>query len=347
MKRSDLHVCAAYYNHGRYSRPLQHLRDWLPRTLDAGATVHICEHTIGERPFELSKDDPNFQHVNLVQLRGGPQHEGIWLQYPLYNVLLGRIPGDAKYACWQDPDIDHQRPDWVDETLHMLQSHRVGQTWTHAIDLDPKGNVAVNDWGNEVDRSFSAAWLAGEASVITEGPYAPPVARALLPAKDERDWRAHTGFSWAARTQTIRELGRLPDWLIAGSSDYHMAHAFAGNLRALQQPQFDSGTSDYALSYHRKNLEFAAVADRAVKQDIGCVPGTITHAWHGSKLLRFYGGREDVMRESKYDPDADIAFDVFGIPYLCSDNILLRDGLRRYNRRRDSDCIRVDPYVKK
>jgi hypothetical protein len=338
MKRSDLHLWAAYYNHNRYDTPLKLLRQWLPRTLDAGCTVGIVEHTIGERPFELSKDDPNMQHVNLVQIRGHAQHEGIFQQYPLYNVGLGR--DDGKYFCVEDPDIVHLKNDWVNDALHMLQSHRVGQSWTMAIDTCPKGNVTPNDWDNEVDRAFAAAWLAGEANVATEGPYAPPQSKALLPAKERRDWRAHTGYSNLFRAEVVRGLGRLPDFLIAGSSDFHLWHGFAGNLRQLIADNRKKG--DYTEGYNRRLERLADRCDVVVERDIGCVDGTIQHLWHGSKKLRFYGGREDILREGKFDPDVDIDYDVYGLPYLCSKNFVLRDGLRRYNRRRNSDCIRVD-----
>ncbi len=345
MKPGDLYVVGGHANPNRFTTPTRNVRRWVEQTLDFGANVTLVEHAIGVTPYAFSKDEPLFAHVNLVQIRGTADHL-LWLQHALYNRGFASLPDRAFEAdcglCWQDTDITHQRPDWAMETLHMLQQHRVGQTWTHSIDFDPGMNVAVNDWGNEVDRSFCAAWLAGEVDMKT-GPYAKPAARALLPTGAARDWRSHTGYSWAIRGRELRKLGRLMDWMVTGSGDYHMAHAFAGNLHQLIADDLAAGNDrTYSPGYFRKLRWFADIAETVIQQDIGCVPGIIMHHWHGSKRLRFYGGRDDINKESHFDPDVDIAYDAHGMPFLCGDNRALRDGLRRYNRRRNADCIRVD-----
>jgi hypothetical protein len=340
MQRSDLHVVGGYYNPNRYKTPPRLLRQWVADSLDSGVTLYLVELAIGDQPFEFSKDETSFQHVNLIQIRGHAGHR-VWQQHPLYDVGFSRVPDAAKVLCWQDTDLKHLNPDWAMDVLHCSQSHRIGQTWTHAIDLDPNGNIAKNDWGNEVDRSFCAAWLAGEVD-LKAGPYAPSAARALLPTDKQRDWRSHTGFSWFIRKTTLQGLGRLMPWQIAGSADYHMAHGFAGNLRQMAEDGLNDKNSPYTRGYYDKLIEFAELCEEHVRQDLGCVSGTITHGWHGSKLLRFYGGREDILRESGFDPDKDVAYDVHGLPFLRRDNRLLRDGLRRYDSRRNADCIRID-----
>jgi hypothetical protein len=341
MRADLLHVVGAYSNPRRYAVRPRLARQWISDTLDSGVRLTLVEHAFGDRPYEFSQAE--LPYVNLVQVRGGPEQE-LWLQHALYNRGFATLPDDARYVCWQDTDIKHLRADWAVETMHMLQHYRVGQTWTNCFDLDPCGNIAVDNWDNEVDRSFSAAWQAGEVG-LAEGPYQPVVSRALLPDKRKRDWRVHTGYSWAMRRDALRGLGRLLDWMIIGSGDYHMAHGFAGNLRQMVEQERQRGDAQtYGESYFRRLLQFCDLCDQSVKQDIGCVPGVIQHGWHGSKLLRFYGSREDVMRESRFDPDRDIAYDVHGLPYLCSDNRLLRDGLRRYNTRRNEDSI--DVYTK-
>jgi hypothetical protein len=635
-----LHVVAAYNNHSRYAvRSKLLLNHWLPALLDSGVTVTIAQHTMGERAHELDPErDPILNRVTLINFRGVPEHE-MWLQHALYNAAISRLPQTAKYICWQDPDIQHLRRDWAMETLHMLQQHRVGQTFTHAVDLDPSGNIATNEWGNDVDRSFSAAWREGEVR-IGDGPYAPNTCRSLLPDKP-RDWRMHclpgdslvvpgghvisahsqpyegelvvirtasgnelscspnhpifadgrwvradnvkigdnvlrdirrnrvlaqpdkenvpariedivrsfserpgvsrttalshdlndhvanrkiaeiwtdgdladefhilrqkqlgneafgrvgeiesqrlhcggtlnllgqglgfaasanqtagsstsgtnfwteflkhastdrrshlqsalmagnipsflasdamelgrssrgdnllaqlgrntssddgsgipfihadgfgtdwsriarhvqldqvvfvgrreflgqlydleteggyiiadgvvthnTGYSWAIRRDALQGIGRLLDWLIIGSGDFHIAHGFAGTLPQIVEKGLRDG--GYSVSYYRRLAEFAVLCDRHIRQDIGCVQGTITHGWHGSKKLRFYGGREDVIRESGFDPDRDITYDFNGLPVLCGDNRVLRDGIRRYNIRRQEDSVDV------
>ncbi len=345
MKAKNLHVVGGHSNPNRFKTPTVHCRNWLQETLDFGADVTLVEHVIGQTPFEFDPTDPIFRHVRLVQVRGTAANL-LWLQHAMYNKGIACLPDEAFQAdhgiCWQDTDITHQRKSWVTDTLHMLQQWRVGQTWTHSIDFDPEMNVALNDWGNEVDRSFCRAWLDGDVD-SGGGPYAPPVCRALLPPKEKKDWRSHTGYSWAIRGSTLQRFGKLVDWLITGSADYHMAHAFVGTLHAKIDADRQAGKVEkYSAGYYRWMTRLADQGRRVIEHDVGCVPGIIMHHWHGSKRLRFYGGREDINTESHYDPDVDIAYDVHGMPFLCSDNYLLRDGIRRYNSRRNSDCIRVD-----
>jgi hypothetical protein len=48
----------------------------------------------------------------------------------------------------------------------MLQHYRVGQTWSHAMDLGPDGECVRNEWGSGVDRSFCAAWLDRDVELL-------------------------------------------------------------------------------------------------------------------------------------------------------------------------------------
>ena len=56
---------------------------------------------------------------------------------------------------WQDTDIEHVRPDWPIESVHMLQHHAVGQTWTSSIKV-------INN--NESTETYYAQAMDFEAS---------------------------------------------------------------------------------------------------------------------------------------------------------------------------------------
>ena len=217
--------------------------------------------------------------------------------------------------------MSHVRGDWAAETVQMLQHYAVGQTWTHSVDLDARGNVMRNEWGNDADRSFSAALVAGEVT-DDSGAYLPP--RALLDPAKPRDFRSHSGYSWAIRRSALTGIGRLVDWDIIGSADYQMARCFAGAF---------AGKFDFKASpgYARRYAEFARLCDLHVRQNVGVAPGTILAGFHGQKSTRQYMSRGAVLAESGFDPDRDLARDVYGLPVLCGDNRLLRDGVRRYN----------------
>lgn len=332
MHADSLWVVGCYYNPRRSQTRYSLCRQWVQDSLDSGVNLILVQHTFGEREHAFRDDgsDSLMRGVQLVSLRGGPEQE-VWLQHALYNAGFARAPEYAKYFCWEDTDIKHVRKDWASETVEMLQHYRVGQTWTHSMDLGPMDTCLRNEWGNDVDRSFCAAWIAGDVSDDT-GTYAGP--RSLLPRERQKDYRAHSGYSWAIRRDALRGIGRLIDWEIIGSADYHMARAFGGILNKFPQ-HFHGG-------YIRRLKEFQRRCDNHIKQDIGVVPGTILAGWHGHKTQRFYGKRGEILVESQFDPDNDITYDVNGLPTLTTDNRLLRDGIRRYNMmREDQELIQA------
>ncbi|WOJ88070.1 hypothetical protein RZS28_09385 [Methylocapsa polymorpha] len=322
MKKDLLHVIGAYYNFRRSKTPRQLFHEWIDYQLDSGVSLTIVEFALGERPYELNPDDPKLAHARLLQLRGRSQNE-LWIRDALVNWGIAHLPDDAKYVCWDDTDLRHARPDWAVETVHMLQHYRVGQTWSHSVDLGPQHEIVPNDWNHETDRSFCWAWLQGDVEAPKEG-YAGTLrhqSRALFKNKKQTDWRAHTGYSWAIRRDALNGIGGLLDWMVTGSSDWHMALAFAGYLQ-----NFDERMTP---GYTRRLKEFVRLCDLYIQQDIGCVPGMIQHHWHGRKKDRQYLTRFDVLLESSFDPDVDLVRDVHGVPSLTGDNRLLRDGLRR------------------
>jgi hypothetical protein len=335
IQASDLYVIGVYSNPNRYAVRPRLLRAWLPVVQRSGAQITVVEHAFGDRSYEFSQAE--MPDVNLIQVRGTQEH---WLQYGLYNLGISRLPDHARYVCVQDTDVEHMRADWALETIHMLQHHKVGQTWGTSVDLNPALDAQPNEHDNWVDRSFSAAWLAGDVDVGS-GPYAPPYSRVMLPIK-VKDWRSHTGYSWAFRREVLQGLGRLPDWLIAGSSDWHMALGFSGRLRAMCKAELaNGGAARYSQGYYDRLIQFADACDRYVDMDIGCVPGMLTHAWHGSKRLRYYGAREKILTEAKFDPTAHLTYDANGLPTLSANNSALREGLRRYGKMRNEDSIDV------
>lgn len=334
LKPSDLHVIGCYSNPNRYHVRARLLRKWLPKVCASGASITLVEHAFGDRNYEFSQEE--MPGVNLIQIRGTQEH---WLQYGLYNVGIAHLPDHARYVCVQDTDVEHVRDDWVMETLHMLQHHKVGQTWGTAVDLNPNYDAEPNEHGTWVDRSFCAAWLCGDVDIGT-GPYAPPWSWVMLPKKDKKDWRSHTGYSNAFRREVLTGLGRLPDWLIAGSSDWHMWLAFSGRLRAMCHAELAKGGAErYSQGYYDRLLQFADACDKHVDMDIGCVPGLLRHAWHGPKRARLYGAREAILTEAHFDPIRDLVYDRHGLPTLCTTKSALREGLRRYTRARNEDSI--------
>jgi hypothetical protein len=328
-----LHVVAVFSNPRRYASRERLARAFISHMLASGVCLTMVEHAFGERPFVFAPSDAGAQGWSLVQVRGGANQE-LWIKEALQKIGVRTLPNDWRYLALIDADITFTRADWAAETVQMLQHHRVGQNWSHSVDLGPNGEVLRNEWGNDADRSFSAAWLAGDVSGPVEGyGVGQPQSRALLANKGARDWRQHYGYAWAFRREAWDGIGGLPDWLVTGSADYHAALAFAGKL--------DRSEAYVSPGATRRLREFADRCDAFVRQDIGCVPGTILHGFHGSKRNRVYLTRKDILVESQFDPDKDLTHDWQGIPSLAGDNRLLRDGLRRLMVIRNEDSTSI------
>ena len=324
MHADLLHVVAVYSNPRRYASRERLARAFIAHMVSSGVRLTFVEHAFGARPYVFAPQDG----WQLVQVRGGANQE-LWIKEALQKIGVRALPPDWQYLALIDADITFTRPDWAAETVHMLQHYRVGQSWSHSVDMGPNGEVLRNEWGNDADRSFSAAWVAGDIDV-PGADYGHCPSRALLkPGK--KDWRQHYGYAWAFRRETWDGIGGLPDWLVTGSADYHAALAFAGK-RDKSEAYISPGAT-------RRLAEFWRRCDEHVRQDIGCVPGTILHGFHGAKRNRVYLSRRDILTESRFDPDRDLTTDWQGIPSLAGDNRSLRDGLRRLMVIRNEDSI--------
>jgi hypothetical protein len=322
-----LYVIAVVSNPVRFKSRYRLFREFAARMYATpGVQLVIVEHAFGARPFEVTEANNPFH----VQVRGAENHE-LWLKESLVNVGVRRLPPDWKYMAWIDADVEFVRPNWVSETIHALQHYSVIQPWSHSVDLTPDYDVADNEWGNAVDKSFCAAWVDGDFIDIDQdyGTNNPVGQRGGLAGSGKRAARSHFGYAWAIRREAFDAIGGLIDWLVTGSGDYHMALAFGG----LPWPK------DASAGYVRRLEVFSKRCEQHIRQNIGYVPGLILHHWHGRKKQRGYISRHSIIHASKFDPDLDLQLDWQGIPVLTGNNLILRDGLRQYFRARNEDSV--------
>lgn len=107
------------------------------------------------------------------------------------------------------------------------------------------------------------------------------------------------------------------------------------------------GDMDFTLrrnlspGYKNKLRKWATRADRYVKRNIGSVPGSIFHHWHGPKRSRAYQTRWKILDECQFDPGSDLITDSQGLHRLNDDGssrrIKLRDKVRDYFHARNED----------
>jgi hypothetical protein len=211
------------------------------------------------------------------------------------------------YVVFMDADVVIARPDWKQELVHQLQHYDVIQCFQTAIDLGPEGEAL------RVNNGFVWSWQ-NNLGVLSKNNY--------------QAW--HPGFAWAFTKKAFTDLGGLIDFAILGAGDRHMAMGLIGKVEQTTDTRLSAG--------YKESLEIWQ--DRAtthIRQNIGYMPGTIYHYWHGSKKNRFYSERWKILLKHNYDPEFDIKKDWQGLNVLTDKGLRMRIDLRNYFRSRNED----------
>lgn len=141
----------------------------------------------------------------------------------------------------------------------------------------------------------------------------------------------HTGYVWAATRHAMESVGGLFDIAAMGAGDYHMALAMIGYADR-SMPSSVNG------SYRKHLKEWETRALRDINYNIGYLPGTIEHNFHGSKSNRRYIDRWQIFLEHDFDPDTDIMKNSYGVMELTCRKPRLRHDLDVYLRQRNEDA---------
>lgn len=311
---AELHVIAVVSNPVRYKSRYALYKQFVENiSKSPGVVLWTVEIAYGDRPFEVT-DSTNPKHIQLRSF-----HE-LWHKENMINVALhhlSRMVPDWEYVAWIDSDVKFLDDRFAIETIHALQHYMVVQMWQNAVDLGPNGEL-VN-----THNSFVYQYIKGK-----------PYCYGGNNAAYYEHW--HPGYAWAARREAIDHLGGLIDTALLGAGDNHMAHALVGML--------DFTTSKNLHPNYYKHLTiWQDRAERFTRRDVGYLPGTLIHHWHGKKKDRGYHDRWKILVDNQFDPDHDLKKDSQGLWQLADHgdqrSIQLRDQVRAYFRSRNEDSI--------
>jgi len=305
---SELVVVTPIFNPLGYRSRWKLYEDFKYMVERAGVKLMTVEVAFANREFAVTKPGDPWN----LQLRTNSE---LWLKENLINLAVARIPQDWSYVAWVDADIAFARHDWANETIRKLQHHPVVQMWSQATDLTPDYETLQGH------RSF--AWCYHNDGEPKMGRY----------GMHGRKHHWHPGYGWAWRREAWDAVGGLIDWAILGSADDHMAKALVGKLDTTMHGHLTPAYKEACRIWQ----------DRATKYlhyDVGYVPGTILHYWHGNKTNRQYVSRWKILVDNKFDPTTDLKRDAQGLWQLVVETprqAKLRDQLRRYFSQRDED----------
>jgi hypothetical protein len=306
----QLHVVVAVANPIQWESRIRLFRNFERHMLESGVCLTVVECAFGDRPHELAC--PGINHIP-VRADGRAL---IWNKECLLNLGIQRLPPEAKYIATLDADIRFRRADWAAATIQALQHYDVVQPWMDCYDLGPDGQHM------ELHRSF--AWLYWHKQPIIQGPKA-----AGAPYKF-----GHPGFAWAWRRDALEATGGLIETAALGAADHHMALALIGRVD-------DSIPGGMTAGYVHP-LRLWQLRAKALQGNLGYLPGTIEHEFHGAKPKRNYVGRWETLIRAKFDPLTDLRRNTHGVIELAPGKPDLRHEVDRYFRARFEDANSID-----
>lgn len=329
---SKFYIVTAISNAVRFKSRYNLYRKFAKHVEESNGQLVTVEMAFGERPFEIThRDNP----LN-IQLRASTE---LWHKENMLNVAISRLPQDWQYVAWVDADIDFQRSDWVQETVHQLQHHAFVQMFSTALDLGPPPELAPLGFNigfaycylnQDIDQAVPKLILDGALNhkrhnQNTDDHYGQEQGGRIY-------W--HPGYAWAARRDAIEHVGGLLDTGVLGAGDHHMSLSMIGHAHEAMPPNVTEG-------YKRAVMNWQARCDRHIRKNIGYVPGVITHGWHGKKANRKYWDRWKILANNKFDPYHDLKKDWQGLWQLIDHgeerSLQLRDQIRAYFRQRNED----------
>jgi hypothetical protein len=304
MQSNLLYVVAARSNPKRFTLPEQNYKLWVEHMLDSGVNLTIVEEQYGDRPFTA-----DLPHVTHIGVRGKTM---LWTKENLLNIGIARLPHEAKYIATGDTDVFFRNKNWASDSVHALQLYEVVQPWSDCYDLGPNGEHL------HVHRSFCRMWY--ERKPIMQGPNS--VAGYQF---------AHPGYFWCYTRAAIELMGGLVDTAILGAADHHMAMAMIGRVA----DSIHKGTTE---GYQRPLYQFQDRVMQHINANLGYLPSTIEHIWHGRKDDRRYVDRWNILVKHKFDPSTDLKRNAYGVWELLGNKPELRHDIDLYFGQRCEDA---------
>lgn len=250
----------------------------------------------------------------------------VWLKENLWNVGARALPHDCKYVLFCDADVEFTNRHVATEIVHALQEYRVVQPFETVADLGPDGQIM------DVHRSFGWCHANGwewKPQSDGRGGYYCRKPKDAGPEGFGNAW--HPGYAIAFRRGVLDRLGLLETGVL-GAGDMHAMAALVGKAHLSYPPRIHK-------NYKKQVLAWQTRAAEVVDGELGFVPGTLLHHFHGSKADRKYVSRWTILVEHQFDPEADVYRNAQGVMELEDRRPGLRDAIKAYFRQRNEDGV--------
>ena len=297
-----LHVIAVISNPCNYKIRYKLAHQFFQRMeQEKDVILYIVELVYGNQEFAVTTKG-NKRHL---QLRG---ETPLWHKENMINLgIKYLLPSNWKAVAWVDADVEFDNPYWATYALRVLNNGKdFVQLFTNVFDMDIDEQILniFTGFGYQYSKNFKKG-------------------------KGLNYW--HPGFAWACTRKAYEQIGGILDEGILGSGDNIMCHSF---IKQAPQRLKKGMTNEYMDFVKDKQDKFDGL-------NLGYIPGTIRHFYHGKKENRNYYGREDILIRHKYDPNTFIKKDSKGliIPSETCPKEFLKDIMDYFEERNEDEGI--------
>ena len=297
-----LHVIAVISNPCNYKIRYKLAHQFFQRMeQEKDVILYIVELVYGNQEFAVTTKG-NKRHL---QLRG---ETPLWHKENMINLgIKYLLPSNWKAVAWVDADVEFDNPYWATYALRVLNNGKdFVQLFTNVFDMDIDEQILniFTGFGYQYSKNFKKG-------------------------KGLNYW--HPGFAWACTRKAYEQIGGILDEGILGSGDNIMCHSF---IKQAPQRLKKGMTNEYMDFVKDKQDKFDGL-------NLGYIPGTIRHFYHGKKENRNYYGREDILIRHKYDPNTFIKKDSKGliIPSETCPKEFMKDIMYYFEERNEDEGI--------
>ncbi len=181
----------------------------------------------------------------------------LWHKESILNEMVKQLPAHFTKIAWIDNDIIFSDFNWINETVNMLDKYKIIQLFER-INFTKDNSI------------ISSNWSAGK----------------ILTAKFLRTFPNHSpkvspGGAWAAQRDFFDKCG-LFEKMIVGGGDRITFKALHGI----------NSTKNLSVSRQEELNLYINKVFNWCQSDVGFLPQTVTHLWHGESQNRQYDKRQ-------------------------------------------------------
>ena len=250
------------------------------------------ECAFSDAPFRLSPAR------DVIQVRS---EAILWQKERLLNIALAHMDDRFAKFAWIDADILFTNPNWAPACSRLLEDVPIAQLFEEIIQL-PKDATIYDGIGLK---------FKSLAATISEDPSS---------LRNGYNQHGRTGYAWCARREIFKD--GIFDACILGDSDHMIAHAAMGDWSSECIDLTFYTDLKQRANYEKWGRQFYA----QVQGNVGYLPDTILHLWHGNTQNRRYRERAEKLARFGVDPDVDLRIN----SDLCWEWNTNRPSLHRY-----------------